>query len=92
MQATLHVDGGLRRYAWDYFLASNDNFMCYYAGLEYSRCDVFRRASKWGIFGADGLFSVVKEVLNILYPELQGQLGDKDDDKFHSNPKKNCYI
>lgn len=72
--------------------ASNDNFMCYYAGLEYSRCDVFRQVVRWGVFGADGLFSVVKEVPNILYPELQGQLGDRDADNFHSEQKELLHL
>lgn len=62
--------------------------MCYYAGLEYSRCDVFRQVVRWGVFGADGLFSVVKEVPNILHPDLQGRLGDRNADNFRSEQKE----
>lgn len=31
------------------------------AGLEYASCDVFKKSVQWGLFGGDGLFSIVKE-------------------------------
>lgn len=32
-----------------------------FAGLEYASCDVFKKVVQWGLFGGDGLFSIVKE-------------------------------
>ncbi|KAG0553510.1 hypothetical protein KC19_12G017200 [Ceratodon purpureus] len=31
------------------------------SGLEYASCDTFNKVVKWGLFGGDGLFSIVKE-------------------------------